>query len=135
MTKKTGAKKETRSDFLRKCLSKNPDLDLRQINRRWTKTGHSGEISSALFYQIRSQLGIRTQWVWVKEPEPRARAAGSRRAAGAKSAKSAPARAVDELYQFKITLLDSSPPVWRRIQMKDCTLDKLHEHIQTAMGW
>ncbi len=39
------------------------------------------------------------------------------------------------LYQFKITLRDITPPIWRRIQVRDCTLDKLHEHIQTAMGW
>jgi hypothetical protein len=39
------------------------------------------------------------------------------------------------LFQFKITLLESKPSIWRRIQVKDCTLDKLHEHIQTAMGW
>ena len=39
------------------------------------------------------------------------------------------------VYQFKITLLGSKPPIWRRIQVADCTLDKLHEHIQTAMGW
>jgi hypothetical protein len=37
--------------------------------------------------------------------------------------------------QFKITLLGSKPPIWRRIQVQDCTLDRLHEHIQTAMGW
>lgn len=43
--------------------------------------------------------------------------------------------AAQRLYQFKITLIDSQPPVWRRIQVKDCTLDKLHERIQTAMGW
>src|SRR5262249_30837213 len=41
----------------------------------------------------------------------------------------------DTVYQFKITLLESHPPIWRRIQVQDCTLDKLHEHIQTAMGW
>lgn len=41
----------------------------------------------------------------------------------------------DNVYQFKITLLESQPPIWRRIQVEDCTLDKLHEHIQTAMGW
>lgn len=41
----------------------------------------------------------------------------------------------DTVYQFKITLLESQPPIWRRIQVQDCTLDKLHEHIQTAMGW
>ena len=46
--------------------------------------------------------------------------------------KASPAATV---YQFKITLLDTQPAVWRRMQVKDCTLDKLHEHIQTAMGW
>ena len=39
------------------------------------------------------------------------------------------------IYQFKITLQGIEPSIWRRIQTKDCTLDKLHEHIQTAMGW
>jgi hypothetical protein len=43
--------------------------------------------------------------------------------------------AAERLYQFNITLLDIQPPIWRRIQVKDCTLDRLHEHIQTAMGW
>lgn len=37
--------------------------------------------------------------------------------------------------QFKITLLDIEPVIWRRIQVKDYTLDQLHEHIQNAMGW
>lgn len=43
--------------------------------------------------------------------------------------------AVERLYQFKITLNGTKPPIWRRIQVKNCTLDKLHEHIQAAMGW
>jgi hypothetical protein len=43
--------------------------------------------------------------------------------------------ASQRLYQFKITLFDTRPPIWRRIQVKDGTLDRLHEHIQTAMGW
>ena len=43
--------------------------------------------------------------------------------------------ASERLYQFKITLKEIEPPVWRRIQVKDCSLDKLHERIQTAMGW
>ena len=50
----------------------------------------------------------------------------------AKAKKSKP---TDTLYQFKITLLSAKPPIWRRIQVKDCTLDKFHEHIQTAIGW
>jgi hypothetical protein len=44
-------------------------------------------------------------------------------------------KATAALYQFKITLLGLKPPIWRRIQVQHCTLDKLHEHIQTAMGW
>ncbi len=44
-------------------------------------------------------------------------------------------RASERLYQFKITLNDLEPAIWRRIQVKDCTLDKFHEHIQSAMGW
>ena len=39
------------------------------------------------------------------------------------------------VYQFKVTLIESRPPVWRRIQVKDCTLNTFHEHLQTAMGW
>lgn len=42
---------------------------------------------------------------------------------------------IERVYQFKITLKDCHPPIWRRIQVKDGTLDKLHEHIQTSMGW
>jgi hypothetical protein len=42
---------------------------------------------------------------------------------------------LERVYQFKITLKESHPPIWRRIHVKDCTFDKLHEHIQTAMGW
>jgi hypothetical protein len=39
------------------------------------------------------------------------------------------------VYQFKITLQDSDPAIWRRIQIQDCTLEDLHFHIQAAMGW
>ena len=39
------------------------------------------------------------------------------------------------LFQFKITLHESNPPIWRRIQVPDCTLADLHELIQAAMGW
>lgn len=39
------------------------------------------------------------------------------------------------LYQFKVTLRHIAPLIWRRIQVRDCSVDKLHECIQTAMGW
>jgi hypothetical protein len=47
--------KVTKSDFLRKALGRNPNLDLRQVNRQWAKKGHAGEISCALFSQIRAE--------------------------------------------------------------------------------
>jgi len=53
----------------------------------------------------------------------------------AKATKRAKAKPAGTVYKFKITLLESRPPIWRRIQVEDCTLDKLHEYIQTAMGW
>ncbi len=41
----------------------------------------------------------------------------------------------DTIYQLKITLQGTKPPIWRRVQTKDCTLALLHEIIQVAMGW
>jgi hypothetical protein len=37
MAKKKAAKRVTKSDFLRKAVGRNPDLELDQINRRWAK--------------------------------------------------------------------------------------------------
>jgi hypothetical protein len=39
------------------------------------------------------------------------------------------------LCQLRISLKDIEPEIWRRIQVKDCTLDRLHLHVQLAMGW
>ena len=42
------------------------------------------------------------------------------------------------VYQLKITLEGGyiRPPIWRRVQVEgDITLAKLHQIIQTAMGW
>ncbi|HWL10248.1 MAG TPA: MarR family transcriptional regulator [Planctomicrobium sp.] len=39
------------------------------------------------------------------------------------------------VYRLKITLQETAPVIWRRIETHDVTLEKLHELIQTAMGW
>jgi len=39
------------------------------------------------------------------------------------------------VYQLRIDMKDTKPPIWRRIQIEDCTLEQLHFHIQAAMGW
>ena len=40
------------------------------------------------------------------------------------------------VFQLKITLQESKPPIWRRIQVRgSTTLSKLHQILQTVMGW
>ncbi len=52
-----------------------------------------------------------------------------------KPTKKKKSKTTNALYQLKITLIGAEPPIWRRIQVTDCTLNKLHQHIQAAMGW
>jgi hypothetical protein len=41
-----------------------------------------------------------------------------------------------EIYQIKVTLLGTSPPIWRRLLAPaDLTLAQLHDVLQAAMGW
>jgi hypothetical protein len=45
-------------------------------------------------------------------------------------------RTRDRVFQFKATLRNISPPIWRRVQvLDDCTLHQLHAVLQVAMGW
>ncbi len=40
------------------------------------------------------------------------------------------------IYQLKITLKGSRPPIWRRVLVpSDVKLNKLHDIVQTVMGW
>ena len=121
MAKKKATKPETKSEFLRRVLSRNPNLDYQQVLRRWAKAGHAGTISNPLYYKVRAELGIHTEWVWVKESES--------------EVESTPTEVTATVYQIKITILGTQPPVWRRIQVPNCTLGDLHEVIQTVMGW
>jgi hypothetical protein len=41
----------------------------------------------------------------------------------------------DAVYQLRITLEDIHPPIWRRVQTRDCSLATLNRIIQHAMGW
>ena len=40
------------------------------------------------------------------------------------------------VYQLKVTLKNSKPPIWRRIQVNsDINLYRLHQNLQVMMGW
>ncbi len=39
------------------------------------------------------------------------------------------------IFELQITLDDTKPSIWRRVQVNDCSLDELHEVIQICMGW
>lgn len=64
----------------------------------------------------------RTVWGWAP-----ARSAAHKREQSSNSK--------DLVYRFKIVLQDINPPIWRRIETTDVTLQQLHALIQTAMGW
>jgi hypothetical protein len=64
------------------------------------------------------------QLPYLKEPSSRN---GTRR-------RTMPSKA--QIYQIKVALKDSKPPIWRRILVPgDVTLEKLHYILQVAMGW
>ncbi|MFA5886008.1 MAG: plasmid pRiA4b ORF-3 family protein, partial [Acidimicrobiia bacterium] len=51
-------------------------------------------------------------------------------------APSAPAPTTGDVFQLKVTLLDTKPPIWRRVLIEGgSTLDHLHEVIRAAFGW
>src|SRR5678809_60448 len=41
-----------------------------------------------------------------------------------------------EIFQLKVTLLGTMPPIWRRLLVPaDLTVAQLHDVLQAAMGW
>jgi len=114
-------------------------LKIRQFDHRWTLP--SRWESTSIIWILTDPNGF---MVDIREQPPAMQRAAFRqglipyvpadRAATAvqQEVAASPSRRV---FQFRITLRGTKPLVWRRIQVLDDTLDKLHEHIQTAMGW
>ena len=67
-------------------------------------------------------------------PDPTVAARPSRTAASVSATPVASGAAL--VFQLNVTLLNTKPPVWRRILVDGgITLDRLHEVIQAAFGW
>lgn len=82
------------------------------------------QLAPELASEMREQMGL-------DAPRPSGRRAKRAPAAAAPAGKPA-----DTVYQLKVTLKGSKPPIWRRIQVTgDTTLSKLHRILQTAFGW
>jgi hypothetical protein len=57
---------------IRSALTKDPDLNHRQINLLWSQAGHAGEITKVLFYQVRRKMGLkRAEYRWVLDDDRR----------------------------------------------------------------
>jgi hypothetical protein len=41
----------------------------------------------------------------------------------------------ETIYRMRVDLCHTDPPIWRRIEVPDCSLAELHGVIQAAMGW
>src|SRR5258708_34342810 len=47
-----------------------------------------------------------------------------------------PAQNPIEIYQFRVVLRETSPPIWRRFLVgSDSSIVDLHQTIQIALGW
>ncbi len=97
-------------------------LEKKNLIRRKPGESRSIEIlvSPDLIPKWKKRL-VSTRKVWVQTNPP--------------ASDAGPSNAKGPVYQIKISLKDSHPPIWRRVQTQDVTLEKLHELIQTAMGW
>jgi hypothetical protein len=41
----------------------------------------------------------------------------------------------ETIYRMRIDLRGITPPIWRRVEVSDCSLAELHVVVQAAMGW
>ena len=40
---------------------------------------------------------------------------------------------IDTVYRMRVDLIGANPPIWRRIEVPDCSLAELHCAVQAAM--
>ena len=63
-------KRANKSEFIRNTLAKDADLNLKQVNDLWSRSGGDGEITGVLFYQVRRKMGLkRAEYRWMLNEE------------------------------------------------------------------
>jgi hypothetical protein len=72
MAKKKATGGVSKSEFIRSALNKDANLNLKQINDLWSKSGGDGEITAVLFYQVKRKMGLkRAEYRWMlNEDQP-----------------------------------------------------------------
>jgi hypothetical protein len=97
-----------------------PELNKKAVRGGWVYVGRK-DIDPLLF-SLLEQIG----------EKPRRRAPKKEHT----KTSTAESRTPSSIYQIKVTLKDSRPSIWRRIQVPgDISLSRLHAVLQIVMGW
>ena len=97
-----------------------PELNKKAVRGGWVYVGRKN--IDPLLFSLLEQIG----------EKPRRRAPKKERT----KTSTAESRVPSSIYQIKVTLKDSRPSIWRRIQAPgDVSLSRLHAVLQIVMGW
>ena len=79
-----------------------------------------------------AEMLIASLYQQIEQPAARRKQSSTKRKTAARADPSAPSA----IYQLKVMLKDTHPPIWRRLQVPDAMLlSRLHGVLQIAMGW
>lgn len=119
------------------------EYELRNLARRleWmtaeSKFPHTRRLE-AIQVRLRRILRVRDAETALREERDSLRRARDQTANGGwlgRGQGPAPDRVPGRLYQFRVELEGVDPPIWRRLQVEDCTLRMFQSMLNRAMGW
>jgi Plasmid pRiA4b ORF-3-like protein len=121
--KRTAEIENAALDYVRNNRNQDPAPDLWSLTRHLLAAGYKHSVPPEPISCIWNRVA----------PEPEQPPAGDEGMIGRRRASGKKPRSV---YQLKILLSESEPPIWRRVLVTDTTtLNDLHWTIQRSMGW
>ena len=105
---------------------------------KWLKVKEKGRQTVHLTPDELEEVFVRAQYSRPRKPHLKEELRGIRETVSKVLAEFEKTGLVQEeagVFQFKITLLEIEPPIWRRFQVPDMSLAQLHQCIQGVMGW